>query len=125
MLALSIRQPFAWLIVHGHKDIENRTWRAPPKGRIAIHASRTFDRDGYLWVQQHFPTLKMPLPSDFEFGGIVGMVEHCGSVDEHKSPWFAGPFGHVLKNPRPCRFVRVPGQLRFFDVPAKWIVYIG
>jgi len=25
MYALSIRQPWAWLIVHGWKDIENRT----------------------------------------------------------------------------------------------------
>jgi len=23
---LSIRQPWAWLIIHGGKDVENRTW---------------------------------------------------------------------------------------------------
>lgn len=26
MAALSIRQPWAWLVVQGYKDIENRDW---------------------------------------------------------------------------------------------------
>lgn len=42
MRALTVRQPFAWAIAHGHKPVENRTW-APPLGavgeRIAIHAA--------------------------------------------------------------------------------------
>jgi hypothetical protein len=46
--AITIRQPWAHLIVSGHKTIENREW-APPKSLlkqwIAIHAAKTFDRD--------------------------------------------------------------------------------
>ncbi|WP_206002040.1 ASCH domain-containing protein [Paraburkholderia aromaticivorans] len=38
MKALSIRQPWAWLIVKGHKDIENRTWSTRFRGRVLIHA---------------------------------------------------------------------------------------
>jgi len=32
MKALSIRQPYAWLIIHGYKDIENRTWGTRVRG---------------------------------------------------------------------------------------------
>ena len=39
MKALSIKQPWASLIAHGIKDIENRTWRTHFRGKIYIHAS--------------------------------------------------------------------------------------
>jgi hypothetical protein len=43
MSALTIRQPYAWLIVNGYKDIENRSWK-PSAARIGqrfwVHASR-------------------------------------------------------------------------------------
>ena len=38
--ALSIRQPWAWLIVNGFKDVENRNWRTHWRGRLLIHASK-------------------------------------------------------------------------------------
>jgi hypothetical protein len=31
--AISIRQPWAWLIVNGYKDVENRIWAANVRGR--------------------------------------------------------------------------------------------
>lgn len=46
MKALSIRQPWAWLIVAGYKDIENRSWPTNFRGRVYIHASRKFDEVG-------------------------------------------------------------------------------
>ncbi len=36
---LSIRQPYAWAVVHGIKDIENRSWRTHYRGPLLIHAS--------------------------------------------------------------------------------------
>lgn len=44
MKALSIRQPFAGMIVLGMKKIENRTWRTDYRGELAIHASKTWHR---------------------------------------------------------------------------------
>ncbi|EGQ13669.1 ASCH domain-containing protein [Prevotella pallens] len=41
MKTLSVRQPWASLLVSGLKDIENRTWAPNYKGRILIHASST------------------------------------------------------------------------------------
>lgn len=40
MKALSIKQPWASLIVEGIKDIENRNWRTNYRGRIYVHASK-------------------------------------------------------------------------------------
>ncbi len=39
MKALTVRQPFASLIVDGYKTIENRTWKTDYKGPLAIHAA--------------------------------------------------------------------------------------
>ena len=42
MKAITIKQPWASLIVHGIKDIENRTWPCPKKylgQRVLIHSS--------------------------------------------------------------------------------------
>ena len=43
MKALSIRQPWAWLIVAGYKDVENRTWATDFRGRIYVHAGQRYD----------------------------------------------------------------------------------
>ncbi len=37
MKALSVRQPWAWLIVNGYKDVENRDWNTKLRGQIWIH----------------------------------------------------------------------------------------
>ena len=39
MKVIVIRQPWAWLIVHGYKDIENRSWRTRYRGTLLIQAS--------------------------------------------------------------------------------------
>ena len=44
MKALSIRQPWAWLIIHGGKDIENRCWPTKFRGRMLIHAAKGMTR---------------------------------------------------------------------------------
>ena len=54
-IALSIRQPWAWLIVNGYKDIENRDWKTHYRGRFYVHAGKQFDKAGYADVQRYFP----------------------------------------------------------------------
>lgn len=44
--ALTVRQPWAWAIAHGHKTIENRTWLTRDYGHLAIHAAARWDGDG-------------------------------------------------------------------------------
>ena len=43
MKAITIKQPWASLIVHGIKDIENRSWSTKFRGRVLIHAAGVVD----------------------------------------------------------------------------------
>ncbi len=117
MKCISIRQPWAWLIVSGFKDVENRTWKIKHRGPLLIHASKKFDREGYGWVQEAFPEINMPKPEEFAKGGIVGRVELTDCVTKSDSPWFFGPCGFVVDNPKAFEAVMpYKGQLGLFDV---------
>ncbi len=115
MKALSIRQPWAWLIVNGHKDVENRTWPTHFRGRFLVHAGRRFDAQGYRRVRERMG-VAMPEPEAFELGGIVGEAELVDCVQSSDSPWFSGPHGFVLRHRRPLRFQALRGRQGFFDV---------
>jgi hypothetical protein len=41
--ALTIRQPWAALIAHDDKRVENRTWGTAWRGQLLIHAAKTAD----------------------------------------------------------------------------------
>lgn len=118
MKALSIRQPWAWLIVHGHKDVENRTWPTTFRGRFLIHAGKTFDQAGYRWVVSRM-AIAMPAPELIERGGIVGEAEIVDCVTRFQSRWFAGPYGFVLRDARPRPFTPMAGKLGFFEVEIE------
>ena len=120
--ALSIRQPWAHLIVTGQKDVENRTWSTKFRGPFAIHASKTFDREGYDWVRYNFPEIEMPLVGGYRTGGVVGVATITKCVDEWDevaSPWFFGPMGFVLADAREIDFIQCPGKLGFFTLPFE------
>jgi len=115
MKALSIMQPWAWLIVNGHKDIENRTWGTRYRGELYIHASKKFDEDGYILVKKLFPHIQMPEKKEFKKGGIVGTSYLVDCVTDDKSEWFSGEFGFVLVDSKPCEFKPCKGALGFFS----------
>jgi len=118
MVALSLKQPWAWLIVHGYKDIENRPWICPRRflgKRIGIHASKTFDKAGYDWVRAVFPKIPLPLPDRIDIGGLVGSVVFLECVNASASSWFEGPWGFVLQSPIPYPLQPCRGQLGFFE----------
>ena len=122
MIALSIRQLWAWHILNSGKDIENRSWPTRFRGRVLIHASKGMTRDEYedgndpLWAS-FGPVIELPPIEELERGGIVGSVEIVDCVTSSSSPWFAGRFGFVLRDPKPLPFYPCKGRLGFFDVP--------
>jgi hypothetical protein len=118
MKALSIRQPWAWLIVNGHKDIENRSWLTHYRGPLLVHASKGMTRDEYIFAGTiaHQSGVKIPPFEKLERGGIVGRVDVVDCVDQDPSPWFFGEFGFVLKNAKPLPFRPFTGKLGFFEV---------
>jgi hypothetical protein len=121
---LSIRQPWAWLIIQGLKPIENRDWSTKVRGRVLIHAAKANDHESYndaCAVASRAGITTMPIESYFERGGIIGSVEIVDCVESSPSPWFFGRYGFVLRNPRPLPFVPFKGSLGFFEVPDSLI----
>jgi len=137
MLALSIRQPWASLILKTGKDIENRCWPTKVRGRILIHAAKGMTRaeheDAIAFAVEAIRTdprnagaaRKTTLRDlgfafdDLERGGIIGSVEIVDCVTASASPWFVGEFGFVLRDPKPLPFTPWKGRLGFFDVPES------
>jgi hypothetical protein len=83
MQVLSVRQPWAWAIARGYKDVENRTWDTTYRGLLAIHASLRMDHD----------SLKNPVLKDVGWdaadpmaatGGIIALVNLDGICTEAK-----------------------------------------
>jgi len=121
MLALSIRQPWASLIINHGKDIENRGWSTRVRGRILVHAakgcSRTELQDGLHTASMTLGHRVVAELESIQRGGFIGTVEIVDCVTDSDTPWFYGPFGFVLRDPQPIDFVPWRGQLGFFDVP--------
>lgn len=119
MKALSIRQPWAWLIVNGHKDIENRSWSTRYRGPVLIHAAKGMTgaeyNDAYHFALDQGITI--PLFNELDRGGIVGIATITNCSDRSLSPWFFGRFGFELADAKPLPFTPCKGRLGFFDVP--------
>ncbi len=127
--AISVMQPWAWLIVHGWKDVENRTWSHSHRGPTLVHAGLKVDQGAHeaLCDGVH-PVTGMPAPElsraytealiagHVYKGGFVGQVDIVDCVDTSDSPWFVGPKGFTLANHRPDTFRPSKGALGFYRV---------
>lgn len=132
MKAITIKQPWASLIVYGIKDIENRTWPCPKKyigQRVLIHASAT----SWTWhrVINYFTKPIQDVFIKFGYNGawlrglptgsIVGSVEIVDCVVNHPSIWAEERvYNWVLANPiifeNPIENVK--GKLSFWNYPG-------
>ncbi len=142
MKALSIRQPWAWLIVRPDltdpqqraaavatgeiKDIENRTWATKHRGPFLVHAGQTFDMEGYLWVKGRFPKIPLPRPGQYDLGGIVGQAVLTDSIPPEKarngqlkSRWYMGEHAFMVGDSKPLPFRKAKGKLNFFEVKPE------
>lgn len=116
MKALSVKQPWAWLIVQGIKDVENRTWKTNQRGEILVHAGRKLDPEIEEIREWTWRRHRIEIPDLLPRGGIVGQVKITDCVDKHASPWFRGPYGFTLQSARSLPFLPLPGKLGFFQV---------
>lgn len=120
-LALSVRQPWAWAIVAGHKRIENRSAGSIAAGgmtcrRIAIHAATGLEEDEFRWGhwRLHRHGVTCPRPDTLPRGAIIGAVDVVDIVSESDSEWFGGQMGLVLENTAACNPIPAPGALGYF-----------
>jgi ASCH domain len=129
LVALSVRQPWAALLVGGRKTIDVRTWPTKLRGAILIHAGKVPDKrpDGWVWVDS--PDLSVYANST---GGVIGIADLVECVTyrsaeafaadrgRHRNSveWFRPPvlYGFRFENPRPVRFEPYKGNTFFFPV---------
>ncbi len=128
MKALSIRQPWAELILQGRKTIELRTWRTNYRGRLALHAGQAIRKEACAAYGVD--------PARVVRGALVGTVELVEIVALDASAWealrdqhlslrdFSGPmFGWCLKDPqRLPRPIPMPGRMGLFNVADELIL---
>lgn len=115
--ALSIRQPWAHAILALGKDIENRGWATSYRGPLLIHAGKKMAGDDIEALRRKLSKRAASrLPDTLPRGGFVGLVDLIDCVEDHKSPWFNGPYGFVLANPRPLPFLNWKGNLGLMTI---------
>ena len=126
---LSVRQPWAWLIVSGYKNIENRSWKTDYRGELFIHASQGFDWTALEWLEQfweyqvlvcrHFgirgPHIAMRKE---EFGAIVGYADLTDCVRNANSIWaMPGCWHWELHRALQLAPIPLKGRLGIFEIP--------
>jgi hypothetical protein len=138
-LVLSLWQPWAWLVVYGHKPVENRTWKTKVRGQVLIHATNKFDASAFEQTESGHSKFggkalasALPFPpdmpksrEDYEYGGIVGIATITDCVTESDDAWFFGPYGFVLTSAEPLPFVACRGYQRFFRVSDEVLKELG
>jgi hypothetical protein len=123
MKILSIRQPWASLIISGIKDVENRTWRTNYRGPVLVHASLRADDIPSVDLVRYYGAFP---PSDQARGGIVGVVDIVDCVRPYSSRWYApGCWAFVLTNARKLPFVKWKGALSLSDAPPELLLMLN
>jgi hypothetical protein len=129
--ALSLKQPWATLLVHGRKTIEVRKWPTTRRGRILIHAARVSDLRPEAWI--HVPPELQEMSR--LTGGILGAAQLTGCVGYrtlagfladrakhlNEAEWFQPPilYGFTFANPVVLPFRAFSGWMRFFPVDER------
>ena len=145
MRAITIRQPWAWAVIHAGKTVENRSRNIAGdyRGPVAIHASKRDDLNAFAAsdvlckaVESHLPRRPRPAsgivdmrePWILNHGMIIGVAD---LVDVHRdnihgrlylracSSWATEGMTHlVFANPRPLDCpIRVRGRLELWTLP--------
>jgi len=121
MKALSLKQPWAWAVLHTDKDVENRSWYCGYRGPLVIHGSKNWDQKGYEFLVYRMDVW-VPEKERHVFGALQGIVEMVDCVDRCDSRWFFGDWGFVFEDPREFkRPIPWRGQQMLFDVPDSII----
>lgn len=148
---LTVRQPWAWAIIHGGKNVENRSTNIAGdyRGPVLIHAAKAYDADWQSDVlvglmSRHPGVYEEPQPWRDHAGEIIGVVDlvdvHLGSrnpewcwhddrgMKDRCSPWGEDDSFHlVFENPRaldePIPYTGALGLRRSpFNVEDDWLL---
>lgn len=126
--ALTLYQPWGWLMVHHMKRIENRGWKPPAwiiGERIYVHQGKKWDADGAEYIRDQLGGFEV-WPPLARAVGVLGSFRIDGCLDKDRGDkppagqdrWFFGPYGWLTSEPRALRtVVQWRGALSLWKVP--------
>jgi hypothetical protein len=135
---LTVRQPWAWAIIHGGKDVENRSRSLGQyRGPVAIHAGLAADPAGFdsldvlvALMVDGIGRAPSPQASKAARGAVLGIVDLVDVHENEAYPWADPPVPScsdwaqhgslhlVLANPRPLSDpIPWRGRLGLWTVP--------
>lgn len=114
---LAIRQPWAWAIVAGVKDIENRTWTTDYRGPVVIQASSTKTAANALMKEHRLPARELT------YGALIGVadLEDVVPLSEEleANPWAWGPHCWIFRNAKAfLQPIPLKGKLNLYTLAA-------
>ena len=140
MRALSLTQPWPWIILNLDKDVENRVWSTKHRGPFLLHAAKGSPErawfDAYQFVADRIgvdaalsiPKWRRGGTEALPLGGVVG-VATIHDVIAPCAGWIDNVYrncsrvwhmhdqhGFLLRDVRPLAFLAVPGRQRWFNV---------
>ena len=134
MKALSLKQPFAELVVLGKKTIELRKWNTHFRGRFLIHASKIPDEKsmkmGFFFKKRNYSGRKIKI-DNLPCGVIVGKAELVDvkkyknemefnkDKNKHLATKKWGRYGFILKNVKRIKPIPAKGKLNFWEFKIK------
>lgn len=119
MKALSIRQPFATLIMAGLKQYETRDWPTKYRGHLAIHAAKGWDKIDQTVANDlaaRWPEIKALIGNGVPLGSVLGIVEVEAVYRTHEIAPSLTPIELAVGNYQPGR---AAWKLKVVDVFAK------
>lgn len=129
MKTLSIRQPWASLICHGIKEVENRTWKTDYRGKVLIHTGVTkvhknleMQTPPHMWDEIFLHQMQGTFPEmdELPYGAIIGYATLVDCVEEVTDSVWDGGEGivkwifedaHLFKEP----ITGVKGKLNLYE----------
>jgi hypothetical protein len=124
MNCLSLKQPYAELLVSGKKTIELRNWNTSFRGKFLVHASKNIDKKrlDFLGIDYNRLTLGAIIGSAVLYD--VKQYRHKIELELDKNKHLADieefgfcKYGFMIKNTRRFRrSIPYPGMLKFFEV---------
>lgn len=116
---LTVKQPWAWALIHGPKRIENRTWYTSYRGPLFIHAGKGRDRLGEengLFECDY---------KNLIYWAIIGVVDLVDCVPIHQAegdPFAEGPWCWLTANPKPLNPFYCSGALSLWLPPKELMI---
>ncbi|MFD0913039.1 hypothetical protein [Methylophilus luteus] len=132
--ALSLKQPFAWLIANGYLLVDDRSWGTQYRGPILIHASKGLYEAYYQHIKSN---TDVPIPDrdKLEYGGVVGIANLVlcskpgqlpAGISREQRAHFGGVhqeyYGFLFTQARPLPLMPCAGKLGIFEIDTDQLL---